>query len=256
MKMKTKILIGTVVVFFIIGISLVPINICTKTIENRNFELSIPDDSQEWFHFDFLRGGYNLTIIISFLDNVSSRVTIDGFDGYTDRWYYEINYENIGVYNLTRVDRRPLHNFVIALREGGDVNITVKVETKPIILNITLGTVSGVIVLLGLMFFLSVHQIAGKHLSKLWLKVSPTLLKPINSLRERREDTRKKKQLKREEEEAKRLQEQSTKEGLASGKLLSCPSCGTGVQVDDENCSGCNLRIEQFEPYKEKMRNR
>ncbi len=123
-------------------------------------------------------------------------------------------------------------------------------------LDITLGVVSVIVSISGLLIFFSIPEKVGRKVKKHWLIISSTLTKSVRNLEKKVDEYKNKKHQKREEEEAKRIQEEQTKEGLASGKMLSCPSCGTVVQVDEENCSGCNLRIDQFELYKEKMRNR
>ena len=242
MKSKTKVLIITVSISLILGVSLVPMNILTKTVADNSYELSIPDNSS--LHLPLhLRGGYSINITITFLSVNSTRVTFWGSTG-DSHWIHQItSNSSAGITNIYEVHKEYISTVGGTLYEGGDVKVNITVKKKPITLTKILGSVSGLILFLGLLIFFSINY---------WSKISPTLTKPTKKIKKRVEELRKRKQLKREEEEAKRLQEQKTKEGLASGKLLCCPSCSTIIEVDDENCSGCNLRIDQFEIYRKK----
>lgn len=47
-----------------------------------------------------------------------------------------------------------------------------------------------------------------------------------------------------------------TEQAIRQKKTLICPNCQTVNAQDATNCAKCNLRTDQFELYKEKMRNR
>jgi len=227
MNTKTKILIITVSISLILGVSLVPMNIFTKNVAENSYELSLPDNSSFYIPLHF-KGGYSINITITFLSASLTRVI---FWGHTSpHWIHDItSNSSAGITNIYEVHKEYISSVEGELKEGGDVKVTIIVKKKPIALTKILGSVSGSILFLGLLIFFSIPE-------KTWLVVSTPLIKPITKLKEKNEETKKKKQQKREKEEAKKLQEQKIKEGLASGKMLSCPSCGTVVQVDDENC--------------------
>lgn len=251
MKKKTRILVILAIISLLVVIPLVPLNILTETVLDTKLELSKLDDDRETLEFGKIKGGYHLNIVITFESDLATRVSLCGLDRTACKVLYIIKSENEGLYNISKTYLVPIEAFHIRLSEGGNISVAISIEKKPIIIDIALGALSGVILLAGLLVFISIPQRIGKFLHKIWMRYFSHI---VTNFKEKNKKTKQRKQQKLEEIEAKRLQEEQTKEGLASGRLRSCPNCQTVVQIEDENCSSCNLRIDQFEIYKKKRR--